>query len=474
MIHISEVVGMVLHRLLVRANDEITMDVNKNAFRVCKCLNDSGYEAWLVGGAVRDSIMGKEAHDWDIATNAKPEEVIRIFSRVIETGIKHGTVTVMMNGEGFEVTTYRGEGTYSDGRRPDDVQFLNTIEEDLARRDFTINAIAYDPINRVFRDPFLGRNDIDACLIRAVGNPYSRFMEDGLRVLRAARFAATLRFDIEPETYQAINPSLKSYVKVSAERIRDEWMKIMSAREPSVAFKIMAETGMLEITVPEMVLMFNCTQNKYHAYDVWVHTLQVVDACPENDPILRIGALFHDIGKPQSKKPHPVTGDATFYEHEDIGADMVASIASRLRFSAEERYRLIHLVQHHFIRYKPEDTDSAVRRWIRKVGLDNISSLCTLARADIIGKGPLGFVSGLDTVIIDELEARVAKLNATETLPTSTKVLTIDGNDVMQHLGIPPGATVGKVLNQLLDAVTDDPSLNTREKLLELASSYCL
>jgi tRNA nucleotidyltransferase (CCA-adding enzyme) len=215
------------------------MDVNKNAFRVCKCLNDSGYEAWLVGGAVRDSIMGKEAHDWDIATNAKPEEVVRLFSKVIETGIKHGTVTVMMNGEGFEVTTYRGEGTYSDGRRPDDVQFLNTIEEDLARRDFTINAIAYDPIACVFRDPFLGRNDIDRCLIRAVGNPHKRFAEDGLRVLRAARFAATLRFEIELETYQAINPSLRSYTKVSAERIRDEWLKIMSAREPSVAFKIM-------------------------------------------------------------------------------------------------------------------------------------------------------------------------------------------------------------------------------------------
>ena len=473
MIHISQVVGTVLHRLSVGANDETIMNVNQNAFRVCECLNDSGYEAWLVGGAVRDSIMGKEAHDWDIATNAKPEEVIRIFSRVIETGIKHGTVTVMMNGEGFEVTTYRGEGTYSDGRRPDDVQFLNTIEEDLARRDFTINAIAYDPIKYVFRDPFLGRNDIDACLIRAVGNPHKRFSEDGLRVLRAARFAATLRFEIELETYQAINPSLKSYIKVSAERVRDEWMKIMSAREPSVAFKIMAETGMLEVTVPEMVPMFNCTQNKYHAYDVWVHTLEVVDACPENDPILRIGALFHDIGKPQSKKPHPVTGDATFYEHEDIGADMVASIASRLRFSTEERYRLIHLVQHHFIRYKSEDTDSAVRRWIRKVGLDNIPSLCTLARADIIGKGPLGFISGLDTGIIDELEARVIRLNATETLPTSTKVLTIDGNDVMQHLGIPPGATVGKILNKLLDAVTEDPSLNTREKLLELASSYC-
>ncbi|MFA5202829.1 MAG: CCA tRNA nucleotidyltransferase [Lentisphaeria bacterium] len=448
------------------------MDVNKNAFRVCKHLNDSGYEAWLVGGAVRDSIMGKEAHDWDIATNAKPEEVARLFPRVIETGVKHGTVTVMVDGEGFEVTTYRGEGTYSDGRRPDDVQFLNTIEEDLARRDFTINAIAYDPIKCVFRDPFLGRGDIDRCLIRAVGNPHKRFAEDGLRVLRAARFAATLRFEIELETYQAINPSLRSYTRVSAERIRDEWMKIMSAREPSVAFKIMAETGMLEITVPEMVPMFNCTQNKYHAYDVWVHTLQVVDACPENDPILRIGALFHDIGKPQSKKPHPVTGDATFYDHEDIGAEMVGAIASRLRFSAEERYRLIHLVQHHFIRYKSEDTDSTVRRWIRKVGFDNIPSLCTLARADIIGKGPLGFVSGLDTAIIDELEARVIKLSKTEVLPTSTKVLVVDGNDIMKNLGIPPGATVGKILAHLLDEVTDDPALNTREKLLDMAEVY--
>lgn len=179
-----------------------------------------------------------------------------------------------------------------------------------------------------------------------------------------------------------------------------------------------------------------------------------------------------DIGKPKSKKPHPVTGDATFYDHEDVGAEMVSIIASRLRFSTEERHRLIHLVRHHFIHYKPEDTNSAVRRWVRKVGFDNVSSLCTLARADIIGKGPSGSVLGLDTAIIDEFEARIIELSKTEALPTSTKVLVVDGNDIMKNLGIPPGATVGKILAYLLDKVTDDPALNTREKLLELASIF--
>ena len=216
------------------------MHVPSNVRAICEKLHNHGHEAWVVGGAVRDSIMGRPAHDWDISTSAHPRTLIeeRVFSRIVETGIQHGTVTVMLNGEGYEVTTYRGDGEYTDGRRPDKVTFLNTIEEDLARRDFTVNAIAYSPLSDTFCDPFGGRADIEAKVLRAVGDPSKRFAEDGLRVLRAARFVATLGFTIEAQTFAAIRPSLGTYANVSVERIQEEWFKAMTAEKPSKAFRL--------------------------------------------------------------------------------------------------------------------------------------------------------------------------------------------------------------------------------------------
>jgi len=444
------------------------MQIPPEALRICQTLRREGYEAFLVGGAIRDFIMGREAHDWDIATNARPEVMLRIFPRVILTGIQHGTVTAIVDGTGFEVTTYRGDGDYTDGRRPDAVSFLDRIEDDLARRDFTMNAIAYDPIDDRTVDPFGGMADIANKVIRAVGDPRRRFHEDGLRVMRAARFAATLGFSIEPETLEGIRPNLEVFSKVSIERVHDELFKIMKGSvKPSVAFRVMAETGMLEVFIPEFKASFGCAQNKYHAFDVWEHTLVTLDRVPATKPLLRFAALFHDIGKPAVKEAHPVTGDATFYNHEVVGADMTREILTRLRFATEDLEAIVHFVRHHYIRYEADHGAPAVRRWVRKVGLDNVPDFCTLAHADIDGKGPAKVA--LEETLIDALRDRVARMSVTETIPTSTKVLVINGRDVMEALGIAPGPRVGRVLNALLESVTDDPSLNERETLLRLA-----
>lgn len=443
----------------------MTLHVPSDVHTICAVLHKNGLQAWLVGGAVRDAIMGREAHDWDIATDARPEVVSKLFNRVIETGIEHGTVTVMMHGVGYEVTTFRGDGAYSDGRRPDSVQFLSTIEEDLARRDFTINAIAYDPISLVYCDPYNGHRDILDRVIRAVGDPARRFAEDGLRVLRAARFAATLGFEIEPNTLAAIRPSLDVYSQVAQERVQAEWMKAMAAPKPSRAFRVMAETGILYVTVPELMALVGCTQNKYHAYDVWEHTLQVMDACPGTDPILRLAALLHDVGKPETKGVHPVTGDATFYEHEEVGAVIANHILSQLRFSNEDRGRVTHLVRNHLIQYTPAWTDATVRRWVRTVLPEHVGSLCTLARADAVGKGPA--VKEINSDLFDELEARV---NLMKDAPITAKALAVNGKDVLDHLKIKPGPKVGQVLAALLEVVLDRPEENTRERLLELAA----
>lgn len=451
------------------------MQVPERVRFICSTLRQAGFEAWVVGGAVRDSLLVREAHDFDVATNALPDRVVRLFSHVIETGMQHGTVTVMLEGEGFEVTTFRGEGTYSDGRHPDSVQFLNSITEDLARRDFTMNAVAYDPLTDTFCDPFGGVVDIQEKVIRAVGVPKDRFQEDGLRVMRAIRFMSTLGFRIDYDTLDGImhSDSLVSLGKVSVERIHDELFKIMASTCPSRAMDAMGDTGVLGVILPEMLPMIGCTQNRYHSYDVWTHTMVTLDHCPANNPILRFGALFHDVAKPEVKGVHPIHGGATFYDHEHVGAKKTNEILTRLKFSTEDRERIVHLVRHHFIRYERGWAAPALRRWVRKVGLENVPTLCILARADIAGKGPIATV-GMEASIIAELESRVAKMKLTEVIPTSTKVLAIDGNDVMTHLGLTPGPAVGKVLAALLELVTDDPECNTRESLLELASEVQL
>ncbi len=443
---------------------------------LCGRLRDAGFRSWVVGGCVRDELLadlrsrtsGKDVlstrNDWDIATDAHPEQVMKLFRRVIPTGIKHGTVTVLLGDSGYEVTTLRGEAGYSDGRRPDAVYFVDDIVADLARRDFTINAIAYDPLEDRLIDPFDGTADLVGHKLRAVGDPAARFAEDGLRVLRAARFHATLEVEIEPDTARAIEPSLDSYRKVSPERIREEWVKAMKAHRPSRAFEVMRQHGMLAITAPELLESFGCEQNRHHAHDVWTHSMHCMDGCPPS-PVLRISGLLHDIGKPRSRQWNEDSSDYTFYDHERIGAEMADPLLARLRFSTNERQRIVALVRHHLVCYEPSWSDAAVRRWIRRVTPELIEDLLELNRADILAKGR---DPETDLERSAELAQRVeSALEAGAAL--TVRDLAIGGRDLMSELGLAPGPLLGQILQRLLEEVLDDPAKNQRDVLLTRA-----
>jgi tRNA nucleotidyltransferase (CCA-adding enzyme) len=434
---------------------------------VCDKLRANGKRAWVVGGCVRDALLGRAVSDWDVATDALPEKMLKVFPRAIPTGIKHGTVTVISGGLHVEVTTLRGEGAYTDGRRPDEVTFTDDIAADLARRDFTVNAIACDAASGELIDPFGGQKDLAARILRAVGNPLERFSEDGLRVLRAARFVATLEMELDPVTFAAISPTLDTYRKVSEERIRDEWVKTMKAQRPSRAFEIMRASGILAITCPELELGFGMKQNKYHAYDVWKHGMECMDACV-GDPILRIAALLHDVGKPKSRGFSEKTGDYTFYDHERFGAEIAEPICLRLRFSNDERARITSLVRHHLFHYTDEWGDATVRRWIKRVGKDLLPDLYRLNEADVRAKG---LDASPDLAALEARQVHVKKvLDAGAAL--STRDLAIDGAVLMKELELPPGPVLGRILRHLLELVLGDPALNERESLLGLAREF--
>lgn len=448
------------------AIDSLLATVPSDVLDICRRLRERGRRGWIVGGCVRDLLRGQPAKDWDVATDAKPEEVLGYFRKVIPTGLQHGTVTVLLRGVPYEVTTLRGEGAYSDGRRPDKVEFVSEIEADLARRDFTFNAIALDPVDGKIIDPFDGQRDLAANVLRAVGDPAERFAEDGLRVLRAARFSATLECAIDPATERAMSSerALSTYRLVSAERIRDEWMKTMRAARPSIALECMRRVGLLAITCPELLESVGCTQNKWHAFDVWGHTMACLDAC-EGGAILRVAALLHDVGKPRSRAYSEKTGDYTFYDHERIGAELAGDVLRRLRFSNDERARIVALIRHHLICYSDDWSDAAVRRWLRRVTPELAPDLYALGIADALGKGR---EAQDDVERLRRLERRVDDL-LIQGAALSTKDLAINGNDLMRELGVRPGPLVGELLSALLELVVEDPSVNERTTLLEAA-----
>ena len=430
---------------------------------LCRQIRDGGHRAWVVGGSLRDVLMERPPGDWDVATSATPEQVRGIFRRVVPTGEKHGTVTVLWRGGSYEVTTLRGEGGYSDGRRPDAVAFIDDIEADLARRDFTVNALAYEPFEDRLIDPAAGLADLAAGVLRTVGRAEDRFREDGLRPLRAARFVATLELALEPATRDAIKTSLDVFARVSAERVRDEWLKTMAARAPSRAFEVMRETGLLGVSCPDLVEQVGCEQNRYHAFDVWTHSLHCLDACPP-DPTQRMAGLLHDLGKPRTRERSPAHGDWTFYRHELVGADMADHWLRAFRFANDARERIVHLVRHHLVCYADDWSDAAVRRFVRRIGLPAVEPLLALARADALAKGrpvedELGGLERLRERIARAVEAGAA---------FGLKELAVTGGDVMARLAIPPGPAVGKVLEALLQRVLEDPALNEREALLRV------
>ena len=440
--------------------DQIPADV----VSLCQRFDDHGYRSWIVGGCVRDLLRGEDVNDWDVATDARPDQVGKVFQRVVPTGIDHGTVTVLLNDASYEVTTLRGERGFSDGRRPDEVFFVTDIDLDLSRRDFTVNAIAYDPITDRMADPFSGRADMARHVLRAVGDPRARFTEDGLRILRGARFVATLGFELEAETQAAFAGALDVFAKVSHERVRDEWMKTMKASRPSRAFEVMRTTGILGVTFPEIVEQAGCEQNSYHAYDVWGHTMAVLDAS-EGDDVEKIAALLHDIGKPRTRARSEKTGDWTFYHHENVGADMADRWLRDYRFSNSERDKIVRLVRHHLICYEPRWSDAAVRRFMKRVGSDCIEPLLRLGEADAKGKG-LPVDDHLQLLV--ELRDRIDNEEAKGGVPT-TQGLAISGKEVLQMMQHGPGPAVGALLNELLDRVLEDPALNTSDKLMDLA-----
>jgi tRNA nucleotidyltransferase (CCA-adding enzyme) len=450
------------------ADDRVDLaDIPGDVRDLCERLGSKGKRAWIVGGCVRDRLLGRPVADWDIATDARPKELLAIFPRAIPTGIEHGTVTVVKDGRHYEVTTLRGEGTYTDGRRPDWVEFVDDITRDLARRDFTVNAIALDPADGRLIDPFDGRGDLARGLLRAVGDPKQRFSEDGLRVLRAARFVATLELELDAATEAAIAPTLDTYRKVASERVRDEWLKAMKARRPSRAFDVMLRTGILGITCPELLEGVGMEQNKWHAFDVWRHGMECMDAC-QADPVLRIAALLHDVGKPRTRAWSEKTKDWTFYDHDRVGAEIAAPIAERLRFSNDERERIVALVRFHLFHYTDEWSDAAVRKWIRRVGAERVPDLYVLNQADVRAKGR-DFAP--DLAALAALEAHVARVLA-EGTALSTRDLKINGRDLMSELGVKPGRIIGEILEALLEAVTTDPALNDRDRLLDLARQH--
>jgi tRNA nucleotidyltransferase (CCA-adding enzyme) len=450
---------MVVDRLTVAV-------VPKPVVELCARLRTRGFGAWIVGGCIRDVLIGRKPGDWDVATTALPKQVMGIFSRAVPTGFEHGTVTVLWKGKGYEVTTLRGEGGYSDGRHPDSVFFVTDLEQDLSRRDFTVNAIAFDPSTGSITDPFQGIQDIERRVLRTVGDPLKRFAEDGLRVLRAARFSATLEFQIDDETLSAIPGSLDSFRRVSHERVRDEWLKAMAANRPSIAFDVMRTSGILQITFPELLEQVGCDQNKCHAYDVWQHVMYCLDQA-RPDPIHRIAALLHDIGKPRTRLFSEKTQDYTFYGHEVTGAEMADVWLREYRFSNQERQRIVNLIRHHLICYTEEWTDSAVRRFVRRVGQENCEELLALARADVLAKGrPVDD----ELVALRRLQDRIREVvEAGSAFGISE--LAIDGHDIMQHLNAQPGPMIGRILEKLLERVIDNPELNQRERLLGLVDA---
>lgn len=433
--------------------------VPKQVLYIIDRLQEHGYEAYAVGGCVRDMLLGREPHDWDITTSAKPEQVKAVFKRTIDTGIQHGTVTVLVDHIGFEVTTYRIDGEYLDGRHPREVVFTPELREDLRRRDFTINAMAYNPEEGII-DLFGGKDDLEAGIIRCVGNAEDRFNEDVLRIMRAVRFAAQLGFEIEEETWNAIIRVAPNLKKISAERIQAELTKLLLSPNPG-HFRKLYESGITAVILPEFDRTMDCEQKcPYHCYTVGEHTLQVLVHTPEKLP-LRLAAVFHDLGKPICKTIDE-KGNAHFKGHPAVSRDIARTVMKRLKYDNQNLDKTCRLVAFHD--YRIEHSDRAVRKAVYKIGADLFPDVLTLMRADAYGKKPRVKEEALRN--LDAIEEIYSKILEAEQC-VSMKTLAVSGKDLIEA-GMKPGKEMGEVLNRLLMHVLDYPEDNQKEILLNL------
>lgn len=437
------------------------MDIPEKAAMVIKELMNQGFEAYAVGGCVRDSILGRQPEDWDITTSARPEQVKQIFPRTVDTGIEHGTVTVLMDKESFEVTTYRVDGEYEDHRHPKAVTFTASLEEDLKRRDFTINAMAYNPETGLV-DIFHGIEDLEQGVIRCVGDPEARFDEDALRILRAIRFSAQLGFRIDEATQQAMSGKAADLKEVSAERIRVELVKLLISKHPEY-IREACRLGITRVILPEYDRIVGVAQHTpNHIYDVEEHTLLALKNI-EPDSVLRLTMLFHDFGKPIVKKTDG--GRDIFYKHPEVSAEMCRKILKRLKFDNHTLEKVYRLVKWHGLKYLPNDV--SVRRALNRVGSDIFEDFIKVQRADISAKNPAVVPKKMKQLA--EKEAIYRKIIRRGDC-FNVKMLAVNGRDLIQA-GIPQGPALGAVLERLVERVIDEPELNEREKLLELADN---
>lgn len=433
------------------------IELPENVKKLIETIEAAGYEAYAVGGCVRDSILGRIPDDWDITTTAKPLQIKEIFRRTIDTGIKHGTVTVMMDKEGFEVTTYRIDGEYEDSRHPKDVTFTLDITEDLKRRDFTINAMAYNE-RRGLIDVFDGMKDIDRRIIRCVGNPKERFLEDALRMMRAVRFSAQLGYSIEEETKAAISKMAGNLKNISAERIQTELVKLVVSPHPDY-LRVCYETGITKIIFPEFNPCMITEQNHpHHCYTVGEHTLHSMKET-KTDKVLRLAMLFHDIGKPMTKKTDD-EGIDHFHGHAKISEQIAETVLRRLKFDNDTIYKVSKLVLYHD--YDISISAKGVRRAIHKIGEDIFPYLLEVKRADILAQSDyhkedkLCSLTELEMIYKQVMEAKEC---------VSLHTLAVTGKDLIED-GMKPSKELGEVLNQLLEIVLENPERNNKEELL--------
>lgn len=468
-----------------KATKTIKMQLPNYLLDIAEKVTQKGFQIFLVGGALRDTLINKPTSDYDLTTDALPEQIQKIFPESVDVGIEFGTVVIPVYNpktkkySNVEITTMRNEASYKDFRHPEKINFIKSIEQDLERRDFTINALAgnlanitpdktknkfeYITVTLPIIDLFDGLNDLKNKIIKAVNDPYQRLLEDPVRAIRACRFSAQLEYTIEENTFKAIQKIAPYISKISNERIHDEFLKLFKqADKPSIALRCLHKTKILDLILPELTNTINVKQPIGHIHDVFEHSLHALDLAPK-DPIIRLAVLFHDIGKPYTQMP-----DGHFYGHDLKGAEITRKILKRLKFSNQIIDQVTTLVRWHMFHYIPGVwTDSAVRRFIKKVGINNLPALFELRKADALSNP-----RQIDpTANLNAFKKHIKRIMSQD-LALTTKDLNISGSDLITQLNIKPGPFVGEILNYLLDQVIEDPKLNKKELLLDLAKKY--